>query len=73
LVGEAVVVLDEVQAAARQMLGQQREPLRRQTLWLQGGSGQRAAVQPQPLAQGRDPVARAAESFDQRFGHRDVP
>ena len=61
LVGEAVVVLDEVDAAAGEALGELGQPRRRQALRLQGGAGERAAEGAGAMAQAVDAVVRAAE------------
>ena len=61
LVRQAVVVLDEVDAAAGELLRQLRQPRRRHALRLQRRAGERTAERADAAAQAVDAVARAAE------------
>ena len=61
-----MVVLDDVDPAARERRAELRELGGRQALRLERGAGQRSVVHPKQRAQPRDAVARAAEPRGKR-------
>ena len=72
LVGEAVVVLDEVDAASGEAFGELGEAGWREALGFQGGAGQGAAEGAGAMAQAVDAVVGAGENRGERGGDLDV-
>jgi hypothetical protein len=68
LVGETVIILDEIETAARQFPGQFSKGARTGSLRLERRAGQRPCAGAHARAQAGKPVARTAKSRQQRIG-----
>src|SRR5208283_1027944 len=64
LIGETVIILDEIGAAEREFMGERGEPFRRGALRLQRRAGERATFHAGERAEPLDPLIRAAENVE---------